>query len=445
MSFFIPRVAWIVSFIPVFRSSFRFAMAINSTLDMKQNITHGPFRPYSWPDSSGYTSHMIGSDDWFPMTAAESLDIFSLREVCSLSLDFEACASLPGLSVSSCEAQERGIVHSNRRCSNNRGYFLRHKTHELGKNWFGELIQRMIKMGDNTILLVGDSITSGMFNDAFCSSVRLRLHVRDFSKLPRIHARMQGLAYIYENNEKYNNVTDFTIQVIHLIDTMEVVDDVLNITSNPKLNMKGNIVMIYNVGLHVHRDEEMRKMLNLVIPLTMNFAKMGHAVFFRETSAQHFDSATGSYEDADVRGEIESLRRKNITTPMSMMGEKLGLIEASKSLRHYDVIDRFSNPDLHLSCKPIQSKAASKKQNWRNQMVHEMYRQLDPQKTVHIIPYYHMTAARYDFHVAAWGDCTHFCFSPTMWSPVWYHILRSYTVSKKTPKPRLGIKGNAET
>ena len=428
------KQAWVpFLFFSALHGSFRFRPTAHAASDPNSNISVAQLLPTSWYNSSGHIAHTMNSEEWIPMTVAESLDFFSLREVCFLNLNMEECNELQGLSDLRCEAQDRGLVHVNNKCSNNKGYFLRHKTHELGKNSFAELIQHMIEKGDNTIMLVGDSIASSMYNDAYCSGVRISLPIRSFTSQREIHPNVGHVAYIYDDHEKaHHEDKNFTVQVMFIGDTVDgnIVRHLDNITSNPIFNIKGNIVMIHNVGLHYYTDENMRDVLKLLIPWTIDMAKKGHVVFFRETSAEHTDT-TRKIDGSTVEKKL--LTRKNVTTPMSMMGEKLGLIEASKSLRHYDVIDRFSNPDLHLSCKPIQSKAASKKQNWRNQMVHEMYRQLDPQKTVHIIPYYHMTVARYDFHLAVWGDCTHYCFSPTMWAPVWSHVYRSYTGSKKTP------------
>ena len=349
--------------ISIFQYSNRFFVtAAFSQLD-KLNISYAQLHPNAWYNSSGHLAHTIHSDDWIPMTAAESLDFFSLREVCSLNLNLDACRDLPGLSdhyVPLCEAQERGVVHTNRKCSNNRGFFLRHKTHELGRNSFAELIRHMKKMGDNTILLVGDSVTSHMFNDAYCSGKRLGLYIRNLSRRPRLHPNLPGLAYIYESENYKRQDKNFMVQVMHLSEIGKISDNLFNITSDlSKYHINGNMIVVVNIGLHIHSGDELKTLLLHLIAQTVELAKKGHIVFFRETSAQHFDSATGLYEGSNM---LKFRGKKNITVPIRLIGEKLGLLEPS---RPQDVIDNITNPDLHFSCVPIQTEEAMKKQNWR--------------------------------------------------------------------------------
>lgn len=43
---------------------------------------------------------------------------------------------------------------------------------------------------------------------------------------------------------------------------------------------------------------------------------------------------------------------------------------------------------------------------------------------IHIIPFRKMTMPLYNMHPtsAMQQDCTHFCYFPQMWQPIWYEI-----------------------
>jgi hypothetical protein len=57
-------------------------------------------------------------------------------------------------------------------------------------------------------------------------------------------------------------------------------------------------------------------------------------------------------------------------------------------------------------------------QNWRNILAKQILSEYDPNhKEVSIIPFYSITAARYDLHTGG-EDCAHYCHGPMIWLPV---------------------------
>ena len=79
------------------------------------------------------------------------------------------CSSEPG-DLGHCGANLNGVVATNRECSNYRGHFLRHKSTQP---WplsfsFPDIVKAMSDEGSNTVVLIGDSVTSQMLSDMFC-------------------------------------------------------------------------------------------------------------------------------------------------------------------------------------------------------------------------------------------------------------------------------------
>jgi hypothetical protein len=54
--------------------------------------------------------------------------------------------------------------------------------------------------------------------------------------------------------------------------------------------------------------------------------------------------------------------------------------------------------------------------------LHEVINELGVSNSIGIIPFFNITAARYDLHTQFAEDCTHFCKSPLLWLPMWDNI-----------------------
>ena len=90
----------------------------------------------------------------------------------------------------------------------------------------------------------------------------------------------------------------------------------------------------------------------------------------------------------------------------------------------------FSNKTSisHDKCIPILEGA----EDWRNELLHSIVHDFNSKRgnlkpfTLHIFPMRNLTRPLHDLHLYShqYGvDCTHFCWTPMMWQPLWVYIL----------------------
>lgn len=67
--------------------------------------------------------------------------------------------------------------------------------------------------------------------------------------------------------------------------------------------------------------------------------------------------------------------------------------------------------------------------DWRNV---DVYNQIENEgyKHIKIIPFHEVTTPLYNMHPNSpvSQDCTHFCYFPQMWEPVWYSLQNATSV-----------------
>ena len=132
---------------------------------------------------------------------------------------------------------------------------------------------------------------------------------------------------------------------------------------------------------------------------------------FVETAAQHFRGAgrTGAYED---RAETQHQPRANGTMATCFCGPT-----------------DFS-------------------EDWRNALLHEGLQEHARSRRIRLLPYFNLTRPRWDMHVAEATqqhgssdgsprrvvcDCTHFCYSPFLYEPLWWAI--GQAADQMAPRP----------
>jgi hypothetical protein len=140
-------------------------------------------------DSNALTWYGMGgllkglySSTWIPINETEALDYYSPYEICKMQITTgSGCLQEKGQpSVDACGSYGRGVVHSNNECSNPGGAFLRHESITPDSFNFVHLIRSIMSEGFSTLALIGDSVTSQSYSDAYCSMSRANFDMKDF-------------------------------------------------------------------------------------------------------------------------------------------------------------------------------------------------------------------------------------------------------------------------
>jgi hypothetical protein len=139
------------------------------------------------------------------------------------------------------------------------------------------------------------------------------------------------------------------------------------------------VVLIANVGIWYNSRERFRQEAPDLIKWLSKMAE-NNIVLFRETSAQHWNHTDTGYFALDGDSTLSS-------------------------------------------CTPVAD--SSPEYDWRNRDVRQIIEN-EELKGIHIIPFHDITAPLHDMHPDSevWEDCTHFCYFPQMWQPVWFYLFR---------------------
>lgn len=169
-------------------------------------------------------------------------------------------------------------------------------------------------------------------------------------------------------------------------------------------------LVIMNEGLWANRPAELTKLLDEHVKPLFDMRQlllggppanespdfpMPATILWRETTPQHFGGSSGTGLFAERKGSAGTGTR----------GKKEGAISCA-------AVNVSDAEHVH-------------KAGWRNHLFEKWSRPWRGAKarrhpkdpTVRIVPAFDALLPRHDLHVAP--DCTHFCFSPFLWQPVW--------------------------
>jgi hypothetical protein len=434
-------------------------------------------------------------DEWKPLGLHEALNYFTSFEVCQgfNQRRLSWCQDHFVNDLGQCDISNSGAGVPGAVCPNLNGVFYRHvsmKTYPETRTLL-DLIYLLLKNGYDQLFLWGDSVTRQHQGELFCQLKRFgvpglswnttKIVIPNVNKLFKEYSRVG-----YDSSSKFagNSFISSTFSIDYLDmnglwDFQEKLPVIKNFLS---FQRSGSSVIVFNLGLHVNLNQddpvknatELRKSYKEVFDYLLHteVEKKNQLVFFRETSAQHFQTPDGSFRN---RSSTENLLVPMERIPVAddpirnmFSGDKLKqpiqhlhphhqphqkhhsspknnnhsqeqttsqMEDAALYLEtvHTDMKKRFVHPlttFLPLHCRPIPHEKAYHEQNWRNRIAIEELVKIDPgHEKIPIIPFYHHTAARFDVHLQNDNDCTHFCYGPMLWSMIGVNILE--TLEKK--------------
>lgn len=136
------------------------------------------------------------------------------------------------------------------------------------------------------------------------------------------------------------------------------------------------------IAFHLHSDEAVRANMPVLLDVLEEVGnKPNHFSFFREQSATHFTTATGRYNDEVASNATADLWNEcvgDVSDHMSVNAYKMNILKSLMQERHID----------HVS----------------------------------YIPFWQATSTRGQLHFNK-GDCTHYCYTPFLYEPIWVHML----------------------
>jgi hypothetical protein len=388
-------------------------------------------------DTDGMDSFMTNlTKQWIPLTFNDALNYFTSYEVCEVFTGRKPenwCANkYPKDDIASklggCAIHERGNHYV--ACPHLFNTFYRHlpttSTPPVGKNLI-DFMFTALSRGYHTVYFIGDSVTQQHFNDIPCQLKRYGI----FDIEPGFNVYyIKNLHNFLINNsvpivESHpndprsllsNSTITFTFRRLPLYNKGSFHKEFTRLSKALPLHENGTVIVLFNMGLHFNTEkkeleEGYHKLFSFSIKTLIG--EKQQIIMFRETNAQHFPSKTGLFENGmSSVVSSEGIYGKN---------DKINHIYSSSlSLSSSNVSDtEYLNKVFFTECRPILTKELYDEQNWRNQIMEKVVNELDPSHShIHIIPFYSITAPRYDLHIEEKYDCTHLCHGPMVWFTV---------------------------
>jgi hypothetical protein len=147
------------------------------------------------------------------------------------------------------------------------------------------------------------------------------------------------------------------------------------------------------------------------------------SIVWRETSAQHFAAGRGIYGEFDKKYK-RAYKNMTCAPHKALTGDDARTI-ISRAAYDDVFIKRGDEKDV-TAAKTLQTAtvtataASTVARSDRHRAVRR--RSLD----VHYIPFFNATRALWDLHIgSAKADCTHYCYHPVFWQPVWKGIAQA--------------------
>jgi hypothetical protein len=411
--------------------------------------------------------------NWVHMSPEEALNYYTPFEVCRL-YDLEdlgssiSCnsmkASIKNL-PNECLLEGVGFGTTGTGCLRNRGAKYRHITTSpwLQSGNFRSVMNEIRSQGSNTMIFVGDSVTSQHVSDAFCNARREGFDAQflPVSTYPRETAILPSFSINTHQKSGNNTIPYFQViflqfERLHFAPGMEVTYDPsqskvfsswLPFFNHPSI--QGKVVFVVNSGLHDHNPQEYQVSFQILTKFLLYHAA-NHTLFFRETSAQHFDTETGEFPWNDKKfswkfsEELQSDILKNSTKVMSdeMILDNVlrdtGQLTGSEVTLDKNVISIVENyvKENHRSFSALQRASYSctdpprlHDQNWRNSISSKILQDIDLDKHIRTLSFFSITEDRYDAHSRVRKDCSHYCNNPMLFLPVWNEMHNSLASS----------------
>ena len=205
-------------------------------------------------------------------------------------------------------------------------------------------------------------------------------------------------------DEEIENI-DISIYFIRLNSIGSRSDFISNIW-NPSivriLNESSSVLLITNIGLYYHEQKLYEKELLEYIEFLHEQVRLLNgqlSVFFRETSAQHWSDGNGYYDK---------------------------LRNSTSNSRHRGGSDQF----IPLNCLQLQEEEV-KRTDWKNSILRDVLARSRYDDTIHYLKgFMDITTPLFNMHNEVVNttdigamDCTHYCYFPSMWMPMFTQLL----------------------
>ncbi len=191
----------------------------------------------------------------------------------------------------------------------------------------------------------------------------------------------------------HTTMMEFKIVHIRNYDCKGMYSKVVNVMAKYKKKHNSDIgykwkqspqfAIVYNLGLHCHSYKEYVDILSTDFNAFQLLTDFDITFFYKQTSVQHFRTATGEYNVSSMNSSVITLQHK---------------------------------------CAPVSLTQVTMYENAEDKVIQEAYsRYLKSGKTlnqVNVLPFRH-TRRYWDLHTQRAGDCTHFGeYAPLMYKPV---------------------------
>lgn len=235
-----------------------------------------------------------------------------------------------------------------------------------------------------SLILVGDSIIGGVSAAFNCELFREGLKDFDWS------SHVNVIRYGFNTNNSLDELRGFPIALMLIREQKDpiVLKKYLTRLFAEQLTVKSGVVLLLNFGVHYNDADRqsyrthMSNLFNSLENATVAYPSKRFIFVWLESSAQHFQGGQGN-----------------------------GYYQLNKT-----------------QCGPIRN--TSREADWRNAEVDSILQGAaffeQPNVLFRVAPFRSLTEPLYDTHVRGnYEDCTHFCWSPMMYMPVFDFLLKA--------------------
>jgi hypothetical protein len=169
------------------------------------------------------------------------------------------------------------------------------------------------------------------------------------------------------------------------------------------------VFIIANLGVFYNSREKFRHEIPTFLEWLNDLgsdSQSHNIIHYRETAAQHWNHTGNGYYDSTYRME-----QYNNGSCVPLADSSPGWYCSSFSFSLSSLL--FLLPLLFLFAEL----------DWRNIEVRNIIEK-EKLKNIHMIPFHQLTMPLHNMHASnnKLRDCTHYCYFPAMWAPIWYEI-----------------------